>query len=437
MAEIFKINDIEYECEFKLTNSDGQEVEFTKSAVRGMSITDNIFEPFESGTISIANPYDFIENKYSLRGDGRDKIKIMFKSKEGKKIKYENTFSITADSNAGMPDNRLENFKTFNLVDAKILPFLETIPYSKSYNDKVGNILKSIFEELLGSDKIGEWTSGDFELSYTPPMNWRYIDLIYYLLRIFYEKSDDVYVKAFLQWDHAKEKFNFVSISKLFQDNNKKENLLDAFAIGDLTSSFDPSNPNNPPAESETGIYIGPSRNIGYSVPSHDITNNFFVNRLVHGYDAILGENKIKKIDIEKLKTKWKKKFVDVFTCIGGSPKPSMVMNKTTSKKFKHYRMPFKIEDSVKIIEAELISALIFYNLQISFNNLGDQFRQSGKFIDIYKTKKERLKSDEKLLGRWLVTEIKHVFFGDLYRNEFSCTKTYVGPTANIKDNVD
>ena len=73
----------------------------------------------------------------------------------------------------------------------------------------------------------------------------------------------------------------------------------------------------------------------------------------------------------------------------------------------------------------------------MSFNNLGDHFRQSGKFIDIYKTKKEKLKSDEKLLGRWLVTEIRHVFFGDLYRNEFSCTKTYVGTTSKVNNKVN
>jgi hypothetical protein len=437
MAKIFKINDIEYECEFKLTNSDGQEVEFTKSAIRGMTIVDNIFEPFESGTISIANPYDFVEHNYSFRGDGRDKFKIMFKSLDSKKIKYENVFTITDDGNAGTTDNRLQNIKTFKLVDAKILPFLENIPYAKSYNDKVGNILKDIFTELLGGNKIGDWTPGDFILSYTPPMNWRYIDLINYLLKLFYQKSGDIHVKAFLQWDHENEKFNFISISDLFEKNNDKKNLIDAFAIGDLTSEFDPSNPNNPSAGAETGTYIGPSRNIGYSVPSHDITNNFFVNRLVHGYDAILGEQIIKKIDIEKLKNKWKKKFVDVFTCIGGSPSPSIVLNNTSPKKFKHYRLPFKIEDSVKIIEAELVSALIFYNLQVSFNNLGDHFRQSGKFIDIYKTKKEKLKSDEKLLGRWLVTEIRHVFFGDLYRNEFSCTKTYVGTTSKVNNKVN
>jgi hypothetical protein len=51
--------------------------------------------------------------------------------------------------------------------------------------------------------------------------------------------------------------------------------------------------------------------------------------------------------------------------------------------------------------------------------------------------KKHKLKSDEKLLGRWFVTEVHHVFFGDLYRNEFFCTKTYVGTTSKIDNEVD
>jgi hypothetical protein len=158
---------------------------------------------------------------------------------------------------------------------------------------------------------------------------------------------------------------------------------------------------------------------------------------LIHGYDPILGETKIKKIDIKKLKDKWKKKFVDVFSSVGGKPKPCLIFNNTVPEKFKHYRMPFQIEDSVKIIEAELNAALIFYNLQATFVNLGDTFRQSGKFVDIYKTKKEKLKSDEKLLGRWLVTEVQHIFYADLYRNQFFCAKTYIGPTSNVSDDAE
>ena len=54
MAEVFKINDIEYECEFKLSNPDDQEISFTKSALRGMTLVDNVFDPFMSGSVSLS-----------------------------------------------------------------------------------------------------------------------------------------------------------------------------------------------------------------------------------------------------------------------------------------------------------------------------------------------------------------------------------------------
>ena len=224
MAQVYKINDIEYECEFKLTNSDGQEVEFTKSAIRGMTIISNVFEPFESGTVSIANPYDFIENEYLLRGDGRDEFKIMFRVKDQPEDKkYENTFIITDDSNSGNLETRAENIKTYVLVDKKILPFLEDIPYGKVFSGKIGDILKDIFKDLLGDDAVDEdvWESGDFDITYTPNTSWRYIDFINEMLHYFYAKDGDINVKAFLNYNRIDEKFQFPLISDIFKDNKK------------------------------------------------------------------------------------------------------------------------------------------------------------------------------------------------------------------------
>jgi len=438
MAQVYKINDIEYECEFKLTNADGQEIEFTKSAIRGMTIICNVFEPFESGTISIANPYDFIENEYLIRGDGRDYLKIMFRVKDQPESKrYENTFIISDDSNSGNLETRAENIKTFNLIDKNILPFLEEIPYGKVFSGKIGDILKNIFKDLLGDEFVDEnnWESGDFDITYSPNVSWRYIDFINEMLHYFYAKDGDIHVKAFIIYDNINKKFQFPLISKLFENN--KKHVTEAFSIGDLTNKFETENENNPPPDAETGEYIGGSRNFSYSTPAHDINNNFFVSKIIHGYDPILGEMLIKKIDLKEARDKWKKKFVDVFKSVGGKPKPFVVVNNTTSKKFKHYRLPYNFKDNIGIVESELNMGLIFYNLQSYFSNIGDSSRQAGKFIDIYKPKKQKLKSDEKLLGRWFLTEIRHVFFGDLYTNQFFCTKTYVGTTSNIKDDVD
>lgn len=445
MAKTFKINDIDFECEFKLSNPDKQEVSFTKSAVRGMTLIDNIFEPFMSGTISIANPFDFVENEYFLRGDGRDEFLIKFKPvdpKFKKDIGFEHTFVVIDDSDTVNPMTRAENFKTFTLIAKEAISFMDMVPYGKIYSGKVGDSLKEIFKEVLGDDMVDEenWESGDFEMDYYPPATFRYMDLIRYFLRLFYAKDDEIYVKGFVSYDNESKKYRLDLLSKIYKDN--KEHEMEAFAMGDLVSDIAFDNPNNPPSGPEVGKYIGGLRSLGYSTPLYAVTTDYFINSLVIGYDKILGQQKIKKVDFEDIKEKWTKKFVDVFKATSGKVKPFAVKNNSTDKRFKRYKFPYPVEDAVRIVEAEIHNALTFYNLQLSFTNVGNTVRQSGKFIDIFTGKKledpnKALKSDEKILGRWYVTEVRHVFFADLYNNQIFATKTYIGPKAEIKEDVE
>ena len=134
---------------------------------------------------------------------------------------------------------------------------------------------------------------------------------------------------------------------------------------------------------------------------------------------------------------KWKKKFVEPFKSVGGMPKPFVVKNKSTAQKYKHFKSPYPIEDCVKMVEAECHNILTFYNLQCNFVNIGASNRKTGKFIDIAKTNNNKIKSDEKMLGRWFTTEIRHIFMGDTYTNELVCCKTYVGPNSNISEDAE
>jgi hypothetical protein len=437
MAEVFKINDIEYNCEFKLSNTDKQEVSFTKSAVRGLTLIDNVFDPFASGTISIANPYDFIENDYFLRGDGRDELYIMFEPKDKKEHDktYKYTFAIIDDGDTVNPVVRSENIKTFVLIDKNAIAFSDQIPYGRIYSGKIGAILKDIFKEVLGKDKVDEknWVDGDFDLTYYPPATYRYIDLIHHLMRLYYAKHEDIYVKGFISWDMEKSKFRLDLLSQIFKDNEK--NTIEAFGLGDLTSKIETSNPNNPISNAPVGEYIGQIKNLGYSTPFYGWNTDYFINSLVFGYDKILGIQKIRKLNFKDIKEKWKIKFVDVFKLNGGKPKPFAVINQTTPKKFKRYKFPYPVENGVKLVEAEIHNALTFYNLQASFSNVGNTSRRSGKFVDIFTTKNEtEYKSDQKILGRWYVTEMRHIFFADLYTNQIFCTKTYIGPNSKISE---
>lgn len=435
MAETFKINDVDYEFECKLSNPDGQEISFTKSAIRGMTLVDNIFDPLTNGTISIANPYDFIEDKYFMRGDGRDEIFISFKPKDSDK-KIEHTFAIIDDANVVNPMARSENVKTFTLMDIHGLPFMDNVPYGKKYSGKIGDIIKEIFIELLGEEHVDgdKWESGDFLINYIPPTTFRYIDVLSYLLRLYYAKDGEIYVKGFIVREDGK--YTLQLLSKIYAENDK--NVIEAFPLGDLTDKIDTTNENNPPSGPPVKEYIGQLRNLGYSTPLYDWTKDYFLNSLIIGYDRIMGQSKIEKLTFDNVKSKWTAKFVDVFKSISGKPKPFGIKNNTTNTRFKYYKFPYAVSDGVKLVEAEMHNNLTFLNLQIAFTNIGDVGRKSSKFIDIFSTRGNTdLKSDEKILGRWYVTEVRHVFFSDLYTNQIFACKTYVGPKSSVKEDVD
>jgi hypothetical protein len=444
-TNIFKLNDIEYECEFKLSNPDNQQIIFTKAAIRGMELVDDFFDPFMSGTISIVNPFGLFEQDYVLRGDGRDVLSIKFKPKEQKGLKdeeFEQEFILIDNIDTVDPLSRSMDIKTFTIEAIDAIKFMDSIPYGKVYEGYVGDLIKEIFIELLGSDSIGEqWASGDFYIKYHPPATFRYMDLLRYFIKIFYAKSDDIHVKGFISKDNKTKKYSLTLLSDIFKNN--KSLGLEAFPIGDMVSEIGFDNENNPQSDPEVsvGLYISPIKNLVYNTPLYNWSTEFFINSIVYGYDPIMGQQKAFRLNFDEVRDKWEKIFVEPFRSKGGKPKPFAVKNKAKDKIYKKYVYPYRAEDSAKIIEAEIHNSLTFYNLQLSFSNIGSASRKAGRFIDIVSASKppegELPKTDQKLLGRWFVTQVKHQFFDGLYTNQVFATKTYIGPKASINEEID
>ena len=372
-----------------------------------------------------------------MRGDGRDELSLSINPTKNPKDKIEETFILVREENYGNPEVRSVNIKKFQMIHKDSLPFMDKIPYGKSFSGKAGDILKEIFKELLGEEKIDKenWESGDFELTYHPPLTFRYIDLLYYLLQHYYAKDGEMYVKGFINYDMTKQKYKLTFLSKTFEKN--KDNVMEAFTVSDFASDGETSNENNPPPDAEISQFNNGLKNFAYSTPMYAINNDLFLNTIVYGYDPIMGIHKQRILRLDDVQKKWEKKFVEPFKALGGKPKPFLTKNKTTKEKFRHYRTPYAVEDSVKLVEAEMYNIFTFNNLQCAFANMGSLNRSSGKFLDIAKIGDAVQKSDEKLLGRWFVTEIRHIFLGDGYTNEFICYKTYVGPKSNISDSVE
>jgi hypothetical protein len=397
-----------------------------------MEIVDNVFDPFMSGNISIANPYDLIEDEFSLIGDGKDELFIKFKPVEVNGYPdtgFEHTFVVIDEpSDTVNPLVRSENIKNFNIVSKYSVAFTNNVPHGRSYKGYIGDIIKTLFEEL--NIPTGQWESGEkLEFEYIPPITFRYIDVLRYFMRIFCAKENLTYVKAFLNYNSETRNYELIKLSDIFSQN--KSLTIESFPVGDLISNVGYDNPSNPLEISTvpTGEYIGQIKNISYFTPMYVWNSDFFTNSIVSGYDKISGHHKMVSIKLSDMIGYWTQAFVTPFTNKGGNVLPFMF---PSGKNNKIYKLPYPITLSTKIIQAEIMTNLTFYNLNLSFTNIGNTTRQSSRFIQIVSPKKniKYPKSDEKLLGTWFVTEIHHVFNGDSYTNDIFAVKTYVGKSS-------
>jgi hypothetical protein len=447
MANLIKINDVLHEYEYVFTNSDGFEKYLTSSSVKNITLVDNIFNPFMRGSVSVANPFELFEDGFQLRGDGRDKFRMTLKTLVGNpsrggsdSIEFSESFILLKEENTGDMDVRSENIKSFKIISDDYLPFMDTIPYGRKYQGKVGDIIRDIFIELLGEKRIDfeRWESGDFEIEYIPPSSFRYVDLIYHLLKFFYGKDGELYVKAIIQRDSITRRYSMQFISRLFVTNSQL--VADVFTCADLFNErAGAGNSNNPNLSDSFSVlaYSSGIKNFAYDTPLYEWNNDFFINYIVHGYDPSLGVHSMRILRLEDIEPKWVSKFVNFFPTLGGRPKPFLVKNNNTARKFRQYRTPYTIEDNVKMVESEIYNILTFYNLNCTFSNMGFLTRTAGKFVDIVKIGDVEIESDQKMFGRWFITQIKHVFTNDSYSNFFACCKTYVGPLNKINQNVN
>jgi hypothetical protein len=440
MPNEFIINGAPYECEFQLKDDKGEvKGDFTKSSIKLLDLSENYLEPFTNGTIVINNAYDTIEDLMLTRGDGRDVFTFSLKPEEGETLDYD--FVLNEEENSVSKKDRAGNYKIFSLLDANFFKLNENIPYGKRFRGATGDIIKGILKDLLGEEIVDEekFEPGDniidiFPEHIIPPDTFRYSDLIKYLLRISYKKEKGLNVRAFLTFDRSAKKYKLQTLSKLFEKN--KDEVLEAFGANDLVDKVE-SNKNNPPPDAEVNMYATALPQANLTTPMLTYSNEFFMNYKAVGYDPILGEHAIIEKRIEDIKELWKKNFVDVFKSEGGKPKPFLPLNNQKKENlFRSISTPFSVNKTANIAEAEMSANLIFYNLCLSIDVLGDTKREAGKFIDIYRTAKQA-DSDKKLLGRWLVTKCRHRFYGDTYKNYLQCVKTYVGPDVNLDDDID
>ena len=453
---IFPINGTDFYCKFNLTGPSTEgpgKIEFTKSAIVAFELEENFFEPFVSASVTVNNPLDYVENTVFTRGDGRDKFSITLYNTKDKRPKEEITleydFVIANEQNSVSKTDRTNNFKTYTLIEENYFKLNEQIPYGKRYGGggrgsegvAIGDIIMEILEEVIGPGCIDEknWEPGDMVIDnfpeyIIPPISFRYSDLIKYLLRLYYFIDGDLACQGMLTYDRVAKKYQLRPISKIFGEN--PDLVQEAFGVGDLTDATNVGTVKSNPIDEGVQVneYTNALKSTNFTTPMVTWSNEFFTNYSISTTNRLLGIEVKELMTIKDVKDAWTKSFVDVFKCVGGVPKPFLPLNEAKSNIFKPFILPYKKEHVRNIAKAQMISNLTFYNLQLAIDNIGDTARKAGKFIDIFKRNNREDISDKKLLGRWFVTKVRHMFAKDKYYNVMSCIKTFVGPDSKIKD---
>jgi len=425
MAKEFRINGNKYNCVFKIGDQKNTGSPFSKYAIRSLDLEENLFEPFQNATITFNNPLELIEDRQLTRGDGRDYFSFMIQDQscsDCTPLKYD--FCIIGEHNSTSTSDRTNNFKTYSLVDKNYQILNEPIPYGKRYRGKIGDILKKIFEEH-GIGIGNPWEPGDHFVNIFPehvlaPVSFRYSDLVKYLLRINYNKAGETYTRSLLYYDRYQGAFVLNPMDNLFQTAKCYEN----FIAGDLADGS--PNENN----SSLGCCGKTTRsslmyNSDLTTPMAAYSNEFFMNFIASGYDPDIGEHGLREIRIEDIKPKWEALFRS--KCSSGGT-PFLPLNKVKKQEqFRTFSFPLELDKAAKLAEAEMISNLTFYNLELAINNLGDTGRMAGQYVNIVKPGKA-VNSDAKLLGQWMVTKARHQFINDEYYTTLQLCKTSIGP---------
>ena len=438
MAGTTKINGANYQYDIKLKGSKG-ELDLDFNVINALNIDENYFDPWPSGELYIAAPYNTLEGDSELqfRGDGTDQIEITIfpvvgdedkpAAKTRTALQYE--FTIVEEQNIVDDASPAKNMKAYTLIHKHKFKLMKSFPYRKKYNGWIGTVIQQILEDAEvwnGSDL----PPGDavWIQDYVPPEHFRYIDVLNYMLRKYVNEVEigkGPWTKAFLRFDSFKYSYILTPLDKVYA--KWKKDLVDTIVAGE-TAGENPIPPTDNPTIKDLRQFTGNVTSINVDTPGSWFNNSYTMNNLVIGYDNELGTSQMREVRLRDILPEHKKWFVDPFDMTEGKPKQHvMIEEESLTGEFKVIRLPYDINTNFKVAYADMMANLTFYNLELNANMEGAVEREPGKFMNVVKANDDKTIYDAKAIGTYFITGISHVFLLNTYRNNCSAIKTYIG----------
>jgi hypothetical protein len=490
-----KYGNEEYYFKLALYNNNGDCVFLQRNSVRHLTIEDNIFNPFHSGTLIISNDQTVIEKSptpYVFLGNGRDIVDIEIiplfngdfesdsvneSNKEHVGLKF--NFVITESTDLtfnGSVCKRLELVEysqymlsenicnIFALQKAGALGgnYMETNGGNgKPTGDVIESILYAVYNDNAKTDEIfykdpitkqkvfeGE---SDTKLTLNPYGAMSYMEVLNYVLSFHsYKKSPCV-----LQFDRYQKKFMLISLKSLFENNKK-------YVIETLRF----------PSPSQTEFSSGEKKQENLAIKWETFPVTFEESKIMQYYvdsptckynvdlagnSGILSNSRSYKsmvFDLTTLNSEtfmktfyelFVKPFKDGFSDSENTnlsafpnfyPNPNKKNNFDTNKGV----LPPNLDEK-KYLNQKM-SSLLYLNNVYQYKLIGKTHRKSMSFVDVVKKAENKngrfvaTRWDLNNLGRHLVTSVKHIFEFDTYHNEIETIKPYRLVDGNETDSM-
>jgi hypothetical protein len=291
------------------------------------------------------------------------------------------------------------------------------------------------------------WDLGATTAFFSTPAKYKAIDSLVFLLNRHVSNADNNFDQAFLRIDRATRVFTFRPLINYFkaaytEGSSRTDDtggplyietiMLGGFGFPDASDMKYSSVADYTPTKGTIQLLqIGTTTN--YSLePSLGIeTQRKFTPRQVHSHSMA---GKQFQIDIEKnnmynTMLTYQQNYVD---SIKSRQWSSIVpgIDRVDNVNVEHIFSTVDDDEQNRITTGRNFALYnsIFANNQVKLRLPGATIRQAGKFIGLDRSGSSPANEyDQKLLGVYFITEVKHVFEGNNYYNEITCIKTYTG----------
>ena len=467
-----------------MANNEGYFTYLNRNSLMFLEIDDNIFNPFHTATMIIANDQNVIEKStspYVFLGNGRDVVNIEImpaatgefdKNKDDEKMKewlrlkfnfvvveateitYNNTvckkLMLIEWAQYAMSENICSIFG-MQKAGAVVGNYMET---NAGNGKPTGEVIKSILyavyndnapsEELFFRDprnnqKIFD-EDGESQINLNPYGVMSYMEVLNYVLGFHsYKKSPCI-----LQYDRHQKKFLLVSLYTAFKSH--KINVIETLKFPSLSQSN--SSTNNNKKEGASIVW----KTFPVTFEESKI-NQFYIespsckdNVILAGNAGIMSCSRSYKSMIFNMKTLnsesfmkdyydlFVKPFKDEFTKDGSQKYevfPNFYPNPNKKNNYDTHKGVLPPEMDEKKFLNQKLSSLLYLNNIYQFKLTGKTHRKSLAFVDVIKTAENKdgkftaTKYDMNVLGRHFITSVKHVFEFNTYRNEIETIKPY------------